>query len=949
MLSSKKNSFEKLKNDPDTIMNIYNPTNESNIPSSVSFNNKTNIPLPPIKSKIIIESEKENTTKIIDASTFKNERKKKEEERKKVMEIYKQIFEQRNNKNKNKNNDSLELIGFEKDIDSDKYKTIQHFFNGSICKHCIKHLEESYKHCIGKVKFVFPSFNEINEEEDGESIAGTPDVYIYDEVKKTSLYRPDILKSKQQKIKADQQIVYDKKNQQIKEGGQSFSIAGRFHLDITRKGVEEPFPGILFHDYENQKDKEIEKLNRVIINLKDRLKDEMEYTKQCNNTLEKMKKSCLFVDTWKNLEEARLKDDVRQIRTQLTGFISYTFSQEREKHDLRAKNEKLKYEMDSKEKEIIRVNENYDKAQSRYNELTQKYVELCSSVKELKVQAKKGSQEVQAQNEVLNDSLKKLSTECKVAQAQLAEEIRKSKSLDFELLTITTQYNNQNKEVIRLKNVIQDYIKKNKDININYQNSLNEIALLKNTIVQLNTKIEQTETQMLQERKKATIAASDLSKLYEDCKKEKEIIQLRMEEYLSSLEKVTLDYGKIMTDKCRLEDEITYLKTKHKNILSSKIKIIEDLEKKESNLRAKLNDYTKENTHLKEVENELRYQLDKGNLSINVLKFDLNQAQSTLEDIKTKLSDKISKLVNTNNELQENNRILNSKVLNMRKKIEDDEKYMEILKKKVTEFEEKNEIKNAIYNTHKIETYIEEKIAETEVANIMCSKKIENLNETIEEKEQCIQKSEKHIIKLEEECQKLKEKIIEIKETPVITTEIKKEMEEKIEKRDDEIQILKTEIEEKNEKTNTLNIQFNNYKVNMEHEVEFQKNENARLQNRINDLNNEVEESHKILDKVYESYENSKTTMEHLLLNNELLKEELINKQKQLFNKNNEFEAFNNSNKLLERNYYNLIKLNKKGHKTIYNDLLAIKTQLKQEANRIDNVINSYSVCTPTA
>eukprot|EP00833_Pecoramyces_ruminatium_P016057 jgi/Orpsp1_1/1190089/evm.model.d7180000076503.1 len=445
-----------------------------------------------------------------------------------------------------------------------------------------------------------------------------------------------------------------------------------------------------------------------------------------------------------------------------------------------------------------------------------------------------------------------------------------------------------------------------------------------------------TETLLLQEKKKASSNIADITKTLDDCKKEKEIIQLRMEEYLSSLEKVTVDYSKAMSDKCRLEDELIFVKKKHKTNLAAKMKTIADLEKKEQELKEKLNHYMGENTRLQAIENELRYELDKGTVSVNVLKFDLNQTQNTLEDLKLKLSDKISKLVTTNNGLQEENKLLNSKISSMSKKIEDDEKYIDILKKKVKEYEEKNEIKNAIYNTHKIEMYIEEKIAETEEANIMSIKKIEDLNEKVEITKESLQKKEEERAHLEEECKRLKEEIIEIKAEPIVVTEVKREMNEKIEECKDEIENLKQELEESKVKNNNIGIQFNNYKVNMEHEIEFRKNENSKLLEQINDLNREVEESRKVLDKVYDSYENSKTTLEHLLLNNELLKSELINKQKQLYNKNNEFREFVKTKDVMERNYFTLVKIEKQEYTTIFNDLLGIQVQLKQEANRID-------------
>lgn len=599
--------------------------------------------------------------------------------------------------------------------------------------------------------------------------------------------------------------------------------------------------------------------------------------------------------------------------------------------------------MDSKDREIVRVNKNYDMAQVRFKELTEKYADINNSVKDLKRAAKKGSLEVQSQNQILNESLRKLSQECKAAQNRLTNESERARELEFELMAITTQFNDVDKERLRLKDVIQDYIKKHMDLKKIYQESLDKIEHLKENISQLENKNEMTETLLLQEKKKASSNIADITKTLDDCKKEKEIIQLRMEEYLSSLEKVTVDYSKAMSDKCRLEDELIFVKKKHKTNLAAKMKTIADLEKKEQELKEKLNHYMGENTRLQAIENELRYELDKGTVSVNVLKFDLNQTQNTLEDLKLKLSDKISKLVTTNNGLQEENKLLNSKISSMSKKIEDDEKYIDILKKKVKEYEEKNEIKNAIYNTHKIEMYIEEKIAETEEANIMSIKKIEDLNEKVEITKESLQKKEEERAHLEEECKRLKEEIIEIKAEPIVVTEVKREMNEKIEECKDEIENLKQELEESKVKNNNIGIQFNNYKVNMEHEIEFRKNENSKLLEQINDLNREVEESRKVLDKVYDSYENSKTTLEHLLLNNELLKSELINKQKQLYNKNNEFREFVKTKDVMERNYFTLVKIEKQEYTTIFNDLLGIQVQLKQEANRIDQVIQLYN------
>jgi len=338
MLSSKKNSYDGLKNDPDQMLELFNSVKEPGKPP-VLFSNKVNIPLPPIKSDNNGNDEENNEKKkksvrILDNVDFENNRRKKEEEKKRVMKIFATMFERKNNKEKKDKHNSMELVGFEKDLQSERYSAIQRYFDGSICEHCAKQLEETFNHCIGKVNFVFPSVVEINEEKDGDMIAGTPDVYIYDEVKRNREYPTDIYITHEQKTKTDKEITYNKRRLRMKEGGPSFNIAGKFKLDITRKGVEEPFPGILFHDLENQKDKEIEKLNRIILNLKDRLKDEMEYTKQCNDVLGKMKKSCLFMDTWKDLEEARLKDDVRNMKTQLAGFISYSFSQEREKNNV---------------------------------------------------------------------------------------------------------------------------------------------------------------------------------------------------------------------------------------------------------------------------------------------------------------------------------------------------------------------------------------------------------------------------------------------------------------------------------------------------------------------------------------------------------------------------------------------------------------------------------------
>jgi len=329
MISSKTN-IENLKNDPDRIIDIFQ-SNESK-KNQMSLIKKQSIPLPPINSTNNDDNNRKNDEDIDDKDeSFANIYKEKLEGKKRTMEIYKRLFEsERDAKLKNLPS-PMNLVGFEKDLQNSRYNKIQDFLNNSICQHCIKHLEESYSHCLGKVNFIFPSVYSINEEEDDEKLINTPDVYIVDEVKEHPV---EYYLNTKQKTDTDKQMIYNTKTLRMKEGGPSFGIGGKYGLDITKKGIEEPYPGVLFHDLGKKKDKEIEKLNRIIINLQRKLKDERDYTNQCKNILEKMKKSCLFVDTWKDLEESKLKDDVRIMKTQLSGFISYSLSQEREKYDV---------------------------------------------------------------------------------------------------------------------------------------------------------------------------------------------------------------------------------------------------------------------------------------------------------------------------------------------------------------------------------------------------------------------------------------------------------------------------------------------------------------------------------------------------------------------------------------------------------------------------------------
>jgi chromosome segregation ATPase len=849
---------------------------------SITLLNKQNIPLPPIQSiyssTTTLNNEDKNSQSIneVENSNKNNsivsmdDNKKKAGDKVKLLDIYKRVFDKRNS---SKNLLQLkDLTGFNIDSKNEKYKAIEEFFDHTICHHCIELLEESYSHCLNKVGFFFPSVYEINEEKDSENLADNPEVFICDaELKVNKQYPNGVYISEKHKKDIDQKLILNNKIERKLEGGPGIGIGGYYQLDVTKNGVEEPFPGILVHDLGNKKDKEIQNLKKTILLLKDQLKDEKDTNKDYRRALEKMRKSCLFADTWKNLEESRLKDDIRQMRAQLTAFIAYSFSQEKEKYELRLKNKYLKDEMESKEKEIIRVNKNYDATQIRYNDLMSKYAEINNSVKDLRVAAKNGSLEVQSKNEILNEALRKVSGECKSAQSQLAKEYEKARSLEFELMTLVNQYNELNKEKLNLKNIIQDYIQKNIDLKKTYQDSIDQIKLLKENISRLEHIVENTETQLYQEKKKSNTTKAEMTKSLESCKKEKEIIQLRMEEYLSSLEKITLDYSKAMSDKCRLEDELIFTKKRYKNNMANKTKMITDLQKESRDLKEKVEHYKGENTRLEAIENELRSELDKNSVAVNALKLDLTQTQNTLEELKTKLTDKISKLISSNNELQEENHSLNSKLFNMTKKIEDDERYIEILKNRLKEYDEKNEIKNAIYNTRKIEMYIEEKIAESEEANIQSIKKIENLNEKIETTKVSLQKKEEERAQLEEECKKLKEEINVIKTDPIQIVQVKKKIEEKMVECKDEINLLKKELEDSKTKNNNLNLQFNNYKVSMEHEIEYQKSEKTKLQEHIEELKREAVESRKVLDKVYESYENSKITLEQLLLNNELL------------------------------------------------------------------------------
>jgi len=275
--------------------------------------------------------------------------------------------------------------------------------------------------------------------------------------------------------------------------------------------------------------------------------------------------------------------------------------------------------------------------------------------------------------------------------------------------------------------------------------------------------------------------------------------------------------------------------------------------------------------------------------------------------------------------------------------MEDDDKYIEILKEKVKDYEERNEIKNAIYNTHKIKMYIEEKIAETQEAHKEKIKEVEHLTEKVEIIQESLQKKEEERANIEVECEKLKKEIIKIKEEPVEMSEERRNLIEKIEKCTKEISTLKKELEETKAKNNNITSQFNNYRVNVEHEFELKQSEKNDLLEQIDEMNRKAGETRKLLDKVYSSYENSRTTLDHLLFNNELLKSELIAKQKELYSRDSEFRDLTRAKDVMERSYFTLIKLEKQEYTTIFNDLLGIQIKLKEEANRIDQVVELFS------
>ncbi|EEB14893.1 Centromeric protein E, putative [Pediculus humanus corporis] len=523
---------------------------------------------------------------------------------------------------------------------------------------------------------------------------------------------------------------------------------------------------------------------------------------------------------------------------------------------------------------------------------------------------------------------------------------RKIEKLKKEEMNLIQRNSNKNfyVEIINLNNVlnlskklIRELKKENKilvEINDRVENV--EIKFFKNLIKNLRVKIKcfkyllkpeiQTEYHFLNEKfnglsmetDRLIFEINDLKYSLECEKKNKEILKCELMKIQREISLYVTEENNVMVQelKCK-NDEIEEMKKK-----------LENVEIKYKNSCEEIEDLKKENVTLMKDFNEEKENL---NNKINELVEELNEHKNLKNELNV-LLEQIQEQKNIENEMKQINIVLEEEKETGLKELTTEKEKIKLMEDEIEKFknelekfknmenEKKNNLENIIENHEKTLELKENKENELliEIENLK-----KNLNEYVDNLTESKKQEENLIGKLEESEKRFKCQEDEMKNMKDVCAVLNNE----INKKNSEIQVLKSRLMEKNKREENSE---NDINVNYELEKNSSLNEKFELEEALRKMENELDEI-KLKLKDCKEMEDEITSLKNKrdsLLEKSNNSENEINLLK---NKLIDYDNVKNELELLKNN----IKIDSDSEQKLYNEYLILQKELNDEREEI--------------
>ncbi|KAJ3118738.1 hypothetical protein HDU96_009327 [Phlyctochytrium bullatum] len=544
------------------------------------------------------------------------------------------------------------------------------------------------------------SIHQIDEVADGKRLTNPPYFEIIkDPTEKLNTLYEDL----HHKIERDRHVFYQTKAAKAGEKPTpSAAVTGR------KGGGPRFFSGSLYKRTLEAKDREIRFLRERLYDRTVAEKREHTNVEKLRVALNKSMRFYMYAEEWQMNETARLQQDVRLLKAEMSSLMAFLINSEEEKRMLLGQIEEVKEQVRQKDEKIAEIDGQRANLKAKLHESFKEFLVMSDTISRLKKEAEHGSDSIISRNEILQKNLDKLSRDFERSTQDLAAAQVRIKELEFELEEIVIQFNitGEAKRMaedlnIRLTSEVDVLTKDNTSLKTSLDSKTAQASQLEKELHELSRLLEQTRYDL--ENK-----AGELSRELDITLTAKKELEISLKAAKSEIDKLSSALKSVTRSKDQLESAFRTTVQKHDREINVREEKIMELQNHRSDDARTIKRLQEQKEQLMFQVTDLQNNLDRELANVNILSFELAQVKRNTEERITSLEEQVEKLNAAKVNLANDKRLLTDKVRMVRTD----------LKKKEEEFDELSKLFDAYKeNSSLTEAGLREELAKLQSAH----------------------------------------------------------------------------------------------------------------------------------------------------------------------------------------------------------------------------------------
>ncbi|RKO94584.1 hypothetical protein BDK51DRAFT_29870 [Blyttiomyces helicus] len=319
-----------------------------------------------------------------------------------------------------------------------------------VCKRCQDSLLGAFDHCLAQhahshstgLGGLLQSVHAVDEVEDARRLDEPPYFRI---VRDPTRPKNQVYVDIADKVERERWVTFEgRRAAAAREDPQNARVShGKSKAEKAGMGIDSGhvFSGALYKRTLEAKDKEIQHLREKLYDRIVAEQAEHATVDKLRTALNKSVNYYAYAEEWQSHESARLQQDVRYLKAEMSSLMAFLINSEEEKRKLRLQVEDLREEGTKKDLEVVAMNRAISEMKEKLHQSFKEFLSMDDTMTRLRKEAERGSDITNARNEVLQRNLDKLSRDYEAAVKDLTSLRGRVGELEFELGELVSQFN----------------------------------------------------------------------------------------------------------------------------------------------------------------------------------------------------------------------------------------------------------------------------------------------------------------------------------------------------------------------------------------------------------------------------------------------------------------------------------------------------------------------------